>query len=339
MRLAVTLSALFALFALVTGFIAYSLMSDELRARLSEDARVEVTVFAEDLKQSGSPAFSEKIKNLTTIANRNATLYYFQPDAAQLPIGNMMLNKMFEGPRQITIGNDLTVSDSVQPPEEGTYYAHGIKTSEGWIIVAKSSQWISDSSEELVQSIAWSLGVALLATILLAISIGRRNARRLEDLNTSMTMVAAGDLTARVARPSVETDDIGIVARNINAMLERLQANVERLSQVSADIAHDLRSPLTRIRVKLEAQALRSDLPDDVSDAIRSALVDLTSLSTSFDAILQLSQMETGNLVLVKKLTDLNAMMQKVHEMLFPVAEKMGHELRLELPSAIVVAR
>lgn len=223
--------------------------------------------------------------------------------------------------------------------QEGeVYFAWGMKTPQGWIAIARDSQWIADSQEVLIQSIAWGLGVAMFATVILAIGVGRRDARRVERIRQVLDKVASGDFAARYPEDEQAKDDLSQVAGGINRMLARLESNVERLAQVSADIAHDLRSPLTRLRLRLEPQALRADLPDDARAAIGASLESLDAISAGFDAILQLSQIETGNMALEAHPVDLRQIVQDVYEMLQPIAEDSGHSLEFALPPAPVPA-
>ncbi len=336
MRLALMLSALFALSAVVAGAVAYAAMSEELRARLFDEARREAVALAAELRAGGPEELSRRIAALGAVRADHSTLYLFAPAGSGRPVGAMTLAEPFEGARLLVGGRDLVIPTDPDEHEGETWFAFGLRTPQGRIVVARDSQWIADSQEVLVQSVAWGLAAALLATIALAFAIGRRAARRTARLNRVLARVGDGDLAARCRDEDGPRDDIGELARGIDAMLERLSANVERLAQVSADVAHDLRSPLTRLRLRLEPHALRGDLPDDARAAIAASLVSLDQVSASFDAILQLSQMETGGMTVEAAPLDLADIARQAHEMLAPVAEEMGHRLSLDAPDAPV---
>lgn len=337
-RLALSLSALFVLAALVAGTIAWALMRGELQDRLFQDARAQAEALAKELADSGRDELVREIGIETGFGERHDTLFAFLPDGGSRPAGNMALPRPFEGPRRLVAGRDMTLRPDPGAEEGEVYFAWGVRTGQGWIVVARDSQWITDSEEVLIQSIAWGLGTAVLATLLLAVAAARRDARRVAEINRLLARVAAGDLSARHPEVAGPRDDLAQVIAGINAMLERLEANVERLAQVSADIAHDLRSPLTRLRLRLEPQALRDDLPEDTRAAIVASLESLDGIAALFDAILQLSQIETGNLALEARPTDLRGIARDVHEMMLPVAEETGHGLELALPGHPVVA-
>ncbi|KEO55037.1 hypothetical protein TP2_16705 [Thioclava pacifica DSM 10166] len=339
MQMALSLSALFVVSAVVAGVVAWVVMGDELRSRLYDDARVQAEALAAELSRGGPEELRRQIGTIAAFGEDHGTLYAFVPAAGSAPVGNMALSQPFSGPRQLEAGRDMVLAHDPGDQQGEIYFAWGLRTPAGWVVVARDSQWITDSQEVLVQSIAWGLGVALVATVLLAFAIGRRDARRVAEINRVLASVAQGDLAARYLEDARATgDDLSEVASGLNRMLERLQTNVERLAQVSADIAHDLRSPLTRLRLRLQPQALRDGLPEDTRAAIAASLESLDAIAASFDAILQLSQIETGNMALEACPADLRDIARDVHEMLLPVAEESGHGLELSLPQVPVRA-
>lgn len=338
MRLALSLSALFVVSAVVAGAVAWVVMGDELRSRLYDDARVQAEALAAELARGGPDELRRRLATVAAFDDEHDTLFAFLPADGSAAAGNMALARPFEGPRRLVAGRDLTPRGDESDKEDEVYLGWGVRTPDGWVVVARDSQWISDSQEVLIQSIGWGLGVALVATVLLALVVGRRDALRVAEINRVLTAVAGGDLGARYAEGGRGGDDLSEVGAGLNRMLERLQTNVERLAQVSADIAHDLRSPLTRLRLRLEPQALRNELPEDTRSAIAASLDSLDAIAASFDAILQLSQIETGNMALEARPADLRDIARDVHEMLLPVAEESGHLLELSLPDGPVRA-
>lgn len=337
MRLALALSALFVVLALGAGAIAWTVMGDELRQRLFDEARTETQALAAELQTGGAEDLARQIRIASRFSDSRGTLYFFLPSGSDQPIGNMRPATLFEGPRELLAARDFSSLPEPGSQAGESYFAWGVKAPGGWIVVGRESQWITDSQEVLIQSIAWGLGVALLATVAMALAIGRRDAQRVAGMNMVLTAVAGGDLSARFAQAGASGDDLAQVADGLNRMLDKLERNVERLSQVSADIAHDLRSPLTKLRLRLEPLALRDDLPPEAHRAITTSLDSLDGITVAFGAILQLSQLETGNLRLETSQTDLNQIARDVVEMLAPVAEESGHELELGLPAAPVM--
>lgn len=339
MRQALGLAAVFAVSALMAGGIAWVVMSEDLRGRLFDDARLEAEALVAQLGPANAPLLERQILTVARFGDEHGTLYYILPAGRTQPIGNMSLKAPFEGPRRLLAGRDVTLLPNPGSQEGEVYFAYGVHSKRGWIIIARDGQWIADTQEVLVQSIVWGLGIALAATVLLALLVARRDAHRVARLNAVLDAVAAGDFSARYPGNGRSSDDLTKVALGLNAMLAKLQANVERLSQVSADIAHDLRSPLTRLRLRLEPHAVRTDIPAETQRAVSASLITLDEIAASFDAIMQLSQLETGNLALETTEADLCQIVRDVVEMLTPAALDTGHELHFGAHSDTLKAR
>ena len=343
LRLALLLSCLFSGTGLLAGMASGSILGNELEQRLVEDAQALANGLEANLQKSGPEALSRYIQALSEINDSHETLYFFAPTGGT-SVGDIAWIRPFSGVRILTPGQDFGMAETangVAEPEtdsergsddEETYLVLGVQTPQGMIVVARDRQRVVRSQQVVVQFLAWGLGAAFLLTMIPAFAMARRDARRVAQLNQVLAAVASGDFKARYREEKPVADDLGQVGAGLNQMFERLEANVERLAQVSADIAHDLRSPLTRLRLRLEPQALRTDLPEETQQAIVASLDSLRQMAVSFEAILQLSQMETGALVLETTPVDLCEVGHDIHEMLSPVAEEMGHGLRFSSP-------
>jgi len=335
MRFALLLSAIFSVAALFASALSYSILAEELRARLLEDARLTALSLASDLETGGLEDLVAQFRTRDTLDPNRSTLATFV-STDRTEHGSLRLPEPFEGPRRLVAGRDFVITYDPKENIGETYFAFGLRVPGGWVIAARDSRWIADSQELLMQAVGWGLGVALLATIMVAVSLARRNAIRIEDLNQVLALASDGNLAARFDDTGKIHDDISKVATGLNRMLDRLEGNVERLQQVSADIAHDLRAPLTRLRVQLEPQARRTDLPEDTQQAINRALEGIEGIALTFDAILNLAQLEGSAVKIASNPVDLNGVASSVHEILSPVAEDMGHRLTLDLPAAPV---
>jgi len=148
---------------------------------------------------------------------------------------------------------------------------------------------------------------------------------------------ARGDLTLRFADDSPQDDDIARVADGINEMLGRLSQSMESLRQVSTDIAHDLRSPLTRLRTRLEPHYTRADLPPDTQEDLKCAMEEMDNIAATFDAVLRLAQLESGSSAVKMAPVNLTKTCESMYDMLLPVAEDMGHDFRF-LPAKQAVS-
>tara|TARA_R110000868_G_scaffold322583_3_gene583548 strand:+ start:10625 stop:12067 length:1443 start_codon:yes stop_codon:yes gene_type:complete len=136
-------------------------------------------------------------------------------------------------------------------------------------------------------ALALALGVAA------GIFVSRRFVRRLDDINMVARNVKAGDLRRRVAR-NFTGDELDELAENFNNMLDRVEALMHRMRHSGDSIAHDLRTPLTRMRNRLD-EGLRDDGDADTREQVlERAVADTDELLGIFNAILSLSRLEAG---------------------------------------------
>ncbi|MFP4063392.1 MAG: ATP-binding protein [Halochromatium sp.] len=161
------------------------------------------------------------------------------------------------------------------------------------LLVGRDARELSAIRQLVLDAIGWGLaitvGLALLGGWLMSAGI----ARRLDVINQVSREIMRGDLSRRV--PSAGTsDDFDQLAANLNQMLERIEALMLSLRQVSDNIAHDLRTPLSRLRHRLEL--LRGSALDDEARAeVEIAIADADELLSAFNALLRIAHIEAGS--------------------------------------------
>ena len=150
-----------------------------------------------------------------------------------------------------------------------------------------------DQLDALLKSVFTWAG---LAAVVLALVGGMVTAggylRRVEAIADAASRIAAGDLAARVAVTG-RGDEFDRLAFSLNSMLERIQSLVEGLRQVSNDIAHDLRTPLTHMRQRLEAAMDEATSVEGYSKACERAVADVDSVLDTFAALLRIAKVES----------------------------------------------
>jgi signal transduction histidine kinase len=157
--------------------------------------------------------------------------------------------------------------------------------------------------------------------------------RRLAAISGTAEAIIDGDLARRVPVRGAD-DELDRLALTFNRMLDRISALMESLKQVSNDIAHDLRTPLTRLRQKLEAGLAA---PQERDAALESALTDLDSILDTFAALLRIAQIESGARRAAFRPCDLAALAQTVTDAFAPSAEDAHQSLKLAVEAPAVV--
>jgi signal transduction histidine kinase len=176
-----------------------------------------------------------------------------------------------------------------------------------------------------------SFAAALIGVILLgaiggyALSQGVH--RRLAAISGTAEAIIDGDLGRRV--PMQGDDDLSRLAATLNRMLDRIGALMDSLRQVTSDVAHDLRTPLNRLRQRLERSARQAQDPADKAE-IEGALDDVDAILATFAALLRISEVEAGARRAAFRRLDLRALARAVAEDFAPAAEDTGHRLEFE---------
>ncbi len=191
----------------------------------------------------------------------------------------------------------------------------------GALVVGRDLATVRALEQRLLGGAVWVGGAVLLLGLVGGLLIGRGVARRAAAMEAALAAVEAGDLGRRLAvRPG--GDEFDRLAARINATLDRLRAVMEALRTVTDDIAHDLRTPLTRLRQRLDAAASAPS-----TEAIAAAQAEADGLLEIFAALLRIAQVESGTQRAGFKRVDLSAIADSVAEVYAPAAEERAQHL------------
>lgn len=196
-----------------------------------------------------------------------------------------------------------------------------------------------EALEAIDQTIMTMFALALAALLALglggAILLARYLRGRLATIEATAEAIAAGELDQRAAVGSAD-DEFDRVAASLNAMLDRIAGLIANLRQVSADLAHDLRTPLAGLRNQLEVMRGGGSSPAmaDMADAAVGKADDILAL---FGAILRISEVEEGTLCKAFAPLDLSALVTDLGETLIPLAEDSDHRLEVSAQAGLTV--
>lgn len=150
---------------------------------------------------------------------------------------------------------------------------------------------------ETQETIAWAFAWSALAMLLLAVSggifIGRRALSRIDVFNDRLRAYESGRLESRLPIGG-SGDELDELSASVNATLGRVESLMASLRQVSNDIAHDLRTPLTRLRHRLEAASSNARTAEEYAASIGDALTQIDLILSTFSALLRIAQIEAG---------------------------------------------
>ena len=182
----------------------------------------------------------------------------------------------------------------------------------------------------------WSLALVVVLGLAGGFFVSRRVLNRVEAMTDKAQTIMAGDLTGRL--PVAGTgDELDRLAEHLNAMLERIEALMRGLKEVSDNIAHDLKTPLTRLRNRCE-QALRGSAGvADYRAALETTIAESDELIRTFNALLMIARAESGQAR--DNMTEFDAaeIARDVGELYEPLADEKGIALTVDAPAAAPV--
>jgi signal transduction histidine kinase len=164
---------------------------------------------------------------------------------------------------------------------------------------------------------------------------GRQFRRQLGSFDEQTTLLLdSGDLSRRLQVK--KEDEFASLAGNMNAMVERLEQQVRQARQTGDNIAHDLRTPLTRLRADIEG-ALRRDDPDAHRETLSRALSELQGMQQIIDSLLAISRAEGGGMRVKRKAVDLSGLLEEMADLYGPSAEEKALTLESRIEPHLLV--
>jgi signal transduction histidine kinase len=185
------------------------------------------------------------------------------------------------------------------------------------------------------QALVIALAIMGLGAVIIWFGIGRNALKRIDRMSAASKKIMAGDLSQRLPVGG-SGDEFDRLSVSLNAMLGRIEKLNEGLRQVSDNIAHDLKTPLTRLRNKA-ADAL--DTPDTETRrvALEGIISESDQLIRTFNALLMISRVEAGSVAAEMSTVDLSAIVADSAELYEPVAEEAGLALKSAIEPGIAV--
>ena len=191
------------------------------------------------------------------------------------------------------------------------------------VVVGLTNADLDDLAEIMLAGFGWTALFALIAALGAGAVIATRVQARLAAAEATLHSVAKGDLAARLPVTG-RGDDLDQISVAINAALTRLGGLVDAMRQVSTDIAHDLRTPLNRLRIHIETAAGNAALGQPVADDLAAAIAESDTIGETFSALLRIAQIEAGARRERFSQVDLADIVEALAEVYADVAEDAG---------------
>jgi signal transduction histidine kinase len=298
------------------------------------DSQIDATVSSEIAEIMAEPesATSAGLRNMMQDLIQNSPGFYYllQDTTGHLLAGNLPPTTPVTGIREW--GGQAR--HKVVP--FSAIRGRGVHVPAGYLFVGLSTFQLHEMEEMVIASFLWG-GIAAMLLALLAgaiMSVGLL--RKIETVSQTSRDIVGGDLRRRVP-VSNSGDEFDHLAISLNAMLDRIQALMEGLRQVTTDIAHDLRTPLTRLRQRLEL----AQRPGVDSETMRTELDgtrgDIDGLLEIFSALLRIAQIESGARKAGFASVNVSELLHTVVELYRPALEEKGQPFEEQIECDLMV--
>lgn len=192
--------------------------------------------------------------------------------------------------------------------------------------------------ERLKKIIGQAVVVAGATIILLGLIswffVSRRVLKRIDSMSATSQQIMAGDLAGRL-QVTGTGDEFDRLAESLNAMLERIERLMSGIKHVSDNIAHDLKTPLTRLRNRLETTQHQPETMPNYRQIMESTVEEADQLIRTFDALLMISRIEAGSTGASFKEIDISEIATGMCELYEPVAEEAGISFTCEISGTV----
>lgn len=321
MRLTLRLVALFALISLLSFALTWWLANAALLDSVEQTLEQQI----DELRASKDPR--QIASAVTQLAARvdedDLIVRYDGPDGAS---GNYRaaLPAPTGKPRAVFL--DDKASDV-----RGTYYVLSEQVAGGRLTVGRSDDAFVELREVFVRVATFTLLPTLALVLAAGMVLVLRTVRRLAAIEGTLARLTAGDLAARLPVMPGPADDLSRVGAAIDRLASTQQTSVSALRQVSADIAHDLKTPIQRLAVHLDevALSLPEGTPAATDEALARARAEVEGIVATFQALLRIAQIEGGSPRARFARADLAELAATLADVYEPVAEEADHHLQL----------
>jgi signal transduction histidine kinase len=311
----------FAVFLFFTYLTTSNVLEEQIRTRVRDELDAFVTEAITDGTQTVVTDINERLSRKAAIP-----AYYYVSDSKNKKIAG---NLAAVDTKSTWQKFDIEQASDVAPhlDEDHQIWGQGETLPDGsFIFVGQDAFRVLAAQKAIISSFVWSGGLAVLLALAAGLAISFSFLRRIDDINTTSLAIIDGRLKERIPLRGT-SDEIDKLSANLNRMFDSNDALVESLKDVSTNIAHDLRTPLSRLRHRLEEAQTSSKTMKEFRQHIATALEESEQLLKTFAALLRIAQVEAGTRKSAFARVDLSELFHRVANVYQAVAEDEGKTL------------
>jgi signal transduction histidine kinase len=318
-RIALANFALFAAGLALLGLIVFEVMHLSFTGQLDATIADEAQTLVAEYRSGGDRELSEAIAERESAGSPARMLYaVFARDGRRIH-GSLQTRMPSTG------FHEIAFVDPREGPDTARGFAIDLSADER-LLVAADGDWIERIDRTVVAVFLVAFAIACLFGLIGAAVLGRYLRRRLQSISQAAEAIIAGNVRRRMP-VSGRRDEFDELAITLNRMLERIESLLENLRQVSSDIAHDLRTPLARLRTRLESGSMGRGDGQDSAAVIEDSIRQVDEVLALFAAILRISEVESGETRRFFQLVDLSELVTDLADSYAPAVEDSGRTL------------
>jgi signal transduction histidine kinase len=203
------------------------------------------------------------------------------------------------------------------------------------LLVARDVQELRQFKNLIGNTLFWALGMAVVLGLGGGFVLSRNFLKRVDSITQASHTIMAGDFSSRMP-VSGSGDELDRLATSLNDMLSQIERLMTGMTEVTSNVAHDLKTPLTRMRARVE-NALRNDNKAEYRGALNQTIEECDGLLRTFNALLSIAQAEAGQSRQNMQVLDLHEILNDVVELYQPIAEDVGGSLTMNAAEGLNV--
>lgn len=330
-QLTLSYSLLFALsLSLLTGFFYWSTIGVTVR-ETDATLKAEITGLAEQYIEHGLDRLVNVIAHRIRTDDSGDMLYLFATPENKPLAGNLSVwpevvpdaDGWLEFSHQRADGRRVPARARVYLLRDGLH-----------LLVGRNIEQLTQLRQVFNRALLLGLGLTLVLAMAGGILMSQRLLRRVSAFTQATSAIIGGELDRRLDTRG-SGDEFDLLATHVNAMLDRLEDLVEAVRHVSDNIAHDLRTPLTRLRNRLETTARRA--PAELQSELDQSVAEADALLQTFTALLRIARIESGSYAREEETVDLGTLMSDAAELYQGVGQERAISLTCDCEPGSVI--
>jgi len=328
-KLALLYLLLFTSSVIVLAGFLYWATAGYMERQARETIEAEIQGLSERYEQTGLAGLSFTIQQRLKRNPTSASIYLLVDPNGQRVLGNLdrwpKVNPDAQGWVELWLSSDKVLDDKAHPARAQLFTLRG-----GFgLLVGRDMEYLRNLELLILEALGWGVLLTTLLGLAGGLWIGRRFLRRVEQLNRTAQEIMAGDMAQRMPLRGSD-DELDSLASTLNQMLDRINTLMTGVKQVSDNIAHDMRTPLSRLRQTLEsAQDSRLD-HDEQQTRIEQAVQEADHLLGTFNALLRIGNIESRRQRQAFEPISMNQLVEDVVELYEPIAEDREQSIELQ---------